>query len=320
MPFPHITVMASQLVDTTINLPGLYVDATAGGGGHTALLLAQTPPNSKILALDRDIRAIEHLHERFKNEIESKKISVVHAKFSDLPAFISDDLPVQGIIADLGVSSPQLDEPKRGFSLQKNGPLDMRMQDNLISAAEIVNTSSMSELKALFYTLGEEPKSHFIAQAIVTYRETKPITETLELANIVMGAIHYKSKSKKHPATRVFQALRLAVNNELGELKQLLEKGFSLLAPSGRLSVISFHSLEDRIIKTFIKSMAQGSPVSRDIPLTADRLMQLQNIRGKILKPFPQIPSVEECENNPRARSAKLRTIEKLAKTKDCSL
>ena len=316
--FNHKTVLLHELVDALMLKPGtIAIDCTAGGGGHTSLLLEHVDPLGKVFACDRDKQAIENMQERFKAEIADNRLTLLHTPFSEFSKHISKSITIQGICADLGVSSPQLDESQRGFSFMHDGPLDMRMspESSEPSAADVVANYSAEELETIIRSLGEEPKAKFVANAIVKQRETKPITTTLELANLVAKAIHYKQKSKKHPATKTFQALRIYVNKELDEIKKLLEQAFMRLAPGGRLAIISFHSLEDRIVKDFFKEMAgkkQNQSIPRDLPLTTDQLATLQNIRARIIKPFPIIPKEEEIESNPRARSAKLRVLEKL--------
>ena len=316
--FKHITVLLNELVDA-LNLQegDTAIDCTAGGGGHTSLILDKVTSKGKVFACDRDIRAINNLKLRFSKQIEDQSITLLHTAFSNFDKLIPEGTPCHGICADLGVSSPQIDESERGFSFMQDGPLDMRMSPESLtpSAADIVATYSAQELEKIIKTLGEEPKARFVANAIVKQREIKPITSTIQLADIVAGSIHYKQKSKKHPATKTFQALRIYVNKELDEVRILLEKAFNKLAKGGRLAIITFHSLEDRIVKDFFKEKAgkkANNLIPRDIPLTAAELQSIQNIQGRIVKPFPTLPTQEEINANPRSRSAKLRVLEKL--------
>ncbi|NRA43559.1 MAG: 16S rRNA (cytosine(1402)-N(4))-methyltransferase RsmH [Oligoflexales bacterium] len=316
--FKHTTVLLHELVDAlNLKAGNTAVDCTAGGGGHTSLMLEKVASSGQVFACDRDLRAIENLNKRFETQIKSKELSLLHTRFSDFDKLIPKDIPCHGIGADLGVSSPQLDESDRGFSFMHDGPLDMRMSPESMdpSAADIVASYSSEELEKIIRTLGEEPKARFVANAIVKQRELSPITSTHQLANIVAGAIHYKQKSKKHPATKTFQALRIYVNKELEEVRTLLDRAFNRLEKGGRLAIITFHSLEDRLVKDFFKEKAGKKPnqaIPRDIPLTADELHALQNIEAKIIKPFPMLPKTEEINSNPRVRSAKLRVLEKL--------
>ena len=312
--FSHITVLKDELVKGLALKPGaLAVDCTAGGGGHTRLMLEQVGPSGHIYAIDRDQLAITTLTQRFEQELERGEISLLKGSFSEVISEIPDQ--VDAIAADLGVSSPQLDLAERGFSFMKDGPLDMRMNpEQGPSAADIIRDYDQHELTTLFRKWGEEPKAKFIAQAIVKQRDITPITTTLQLAEIVKGAVHYKTKSHKHPATKVFQALRIAVNEELTEVESLLSKALTKLKPGGRLAIITFHSLEDRIVKQFFKQCSGSAnqiPELRGLPLTEEQLSQYYKAEGKIIKPFPVNPTDEEIDRNPRSRSARLRVLEK---------
>lgn len=318
--FAHITVLEHELVNQlSLQKGDLAIDCTAGGGGHTALLLKAVGPTGCVYAFDRDPLASSHLTKRFSKEIEEKNLILVPQPFSklvDVGMEHSIQGKIAGICADIGVSSPQLDLAERGFSFAKEGPLDMRMdQRQELSAAHVVNEFSEQQLSEIFFKWGEEPKSRFVAKAIVGYRASKKIESTLELAGIVKEAIHYKKQSKKHPATKIFQALRIYVNGELDELSTLCSDAFSMIKPSGRLGIITFHSLEDRIVKDKFKELGQGKALPRHLqraPLTQDQIDKLKNIKGRIIKPFPMIPKDEEQSFNPRSRSAKLRVIEKI--------
>ncbi len=318
--FEHITVLEQELVNSLdLKRGDIAVDCTAGGGGHTALLLAAVGPRGRVYAFDRDPTALTHLKNRFSLEIANENLILVNRPFSELTAVAIQyqlEHRIAGICADIGVSSPQVDLANRGFSFTKDGPLDMRMdQSQELTAAKVVNEFSESELRKLFYELGEEPKAPFVARAIIQHRAEKPIATTFELADLVKAAIHYKKQSKKHPATKVFQALRIFVNGELNELRSLCNDAFSLIKPGGRFGVITFHSLEDRLVKDKFKELGRGKKIPRHLqraPLTQDRIDQLKDIRAHIIKPFPIIPTPEEQNFNPRSRSAKLRVIEKI--------
>ena len=319
MTFEHISVLSDELTrELNINEGSTIVDCTGGGGGHAKLILDALGPSGRLIAFDRDEQARSHLKTKFAAEITAGRFVLIGSAYSQLTAELEKHkvASVDGICADIGISSPQIDLPERGFSFQASGPLDMRMDRNQeLSAKKMVNEFEFSELKKIIYELGEEPKAHFIAQAICAARDKAPITDTLHLAQIVKDAVHYKTKSRKHPATKTFQALRIYVNDELGELERLLADGFELLNSGGRLAVITFHSLEDKIVKTSFKRLGQGKKLPSHVtrsPLTEDQLKSLQDIRAKIIKPFPINPSQKELDFNPRARSAKLRVIEKL--------
>ena len=307
-------MLKTELVEMTCPT-GIFlgVDCTAGGGGHTALMSSKLISGGKIVAIDRDPQAVNHLVKRFSTEIDEGSIKVVNGRFSEIQSIISTETQKpNAIIADLGVSSPQLDQQDRGFSFSSDGPLDMRMDPTQgQSAAELVNCLEEQELMRIIKTYGEEPKAKFVAKAIVEARGQTPIVTTKQLADIISTSIRYKEKSKKHPATKTFQAIRIQVNEELKEVEELMESAFDSLAPKGRLGIITFHSLEDRIVKKYFQKLSKVD-VPRDIPLTHAQIQQSSNIRGKIIKPFPCNPSDNETSINPRARSAKLRVIEKL--------
>lgn len=298
----------------------IAIDCTAGGGGHLKMALDRMPQGGKLLAFDRDTIAIQHLQQKFAAEIASKKLVLIHGTFSELegvlkqhPEFNHPDV----ILADLGVSSPQLDQEARGFSFQTNGPLDMRMNQNeeTETAADIVNTWEEVELTKLFRTFGEEPKARFVARAITDRRNSEPFSQTADLAEVVAKSIHYKEKSRKHPATRIFQALRIQVNHEMDELDTLLSDAFSCLRKGGRLAVITFHSLEDKAVKRKFRELAgktDRADMLSKLPFSEHDLRAAVKSQGKILKPFPASATENELNINPRSRSAKLRVIEKL--------
>lgn len=317
---PHLSVFQNELVDALALKPGdRAIDCTAGYGGHTAGLLEKVGPSGHVIAFDRDPAAISFLERRFPREISSGQLTLVHAPFSNLSSSLDKAWqPIQGICADLGVSSPQFDQAERGFSFQHDGPLDMRMDSSAaLTAADIVNHADKVELVRILRHFGEEPKAPFIADAIIKRRQASPISRTSELANIIEGAVFYQQRSRRHPATRSFQALRIAVNGELDELKGLCESAFHQLAIGGRMAIISFHSLEDRLVKQAMRTFSQA-PLAhqrqlRDLPYIPQHLLDQHIVPGRIVRPFPIKPSEAEMAANPRSRSAKLRVIEKVA-------
>ena len=269
------------------------------------------------MALDQDQEAITHLGKKFATLIKEENVILEHSPFERLEAaaikhgFFGK---ASGIMADIGVSSHQIDTAERGFSFQKNGPLDMRMdQTNELTASTVINTYPESELMQILYDYGQENHAKRIVAHISKARKIKPIETTLELADIIKASLPYKH-SKKHPATKTFQALRIFVNQELEQLKSMLEQAFACLKTGGRLAIITFHSLEDRIVKDYFnKLIGKGkSDIPRDIPLTQKQMNDYNQVKGKLIKPFPCNPSQEEINLNPRARSARLRVLEKI--------
>ncbi len=312
----HIPVLLNPLVDgLNISTGDYVVDATFGGGGHTRQFLDRVGSTGIVLGIDRDADALERGSQVFKNEIAAGNLHLVLGEFSNIEALAKNTFPgknPQGVCADLGVSSHQLDTADRGFSLAKDGPLDMRMNTKgSRTAADIVNTASEDDLSFIFSCYGEEPKAKKLARAIVTQRQIKAFSSTLDFAAFCKKVLAYYD-SKTHPATRVFQALRIAVNEELKELEQVLTKSFNILSPGGRLGIISFHSLEDRMVKHTFKNWAFGEledPNLKKLPIRTPN----KNVGalGKIIKPFPINPTDDELRINSRSRSAKLRIFEK---------
>ena len=308
MEFKHISVLYNETLDAlNIRPDGLYIDCTAGGGGHSAGI-AERLDTGRLIAIDQDPDAISNLNKRFEN---NKKVTVVHENFADLEAILlSMDIQgscVNGILADLGVSSYQLDNGSRGFSFHKDAPLDMRMSAQGVSAGDLVNNLSQQELQTILYKYGDEKFAPAIARNIVKEREKKPIETTLELAEIIANSYPAKARRDGHPARKTFQALRIEVNGELEKLEKAIDIMFDSLDIGGRLAIITFHSLEDRIVKTHFKSFCEGCICPPDFPVCVCGRVP----RGKI--PFkPVLPGKEELENNPRSRSAKLRVIEKI--------
>lgn len=317
MDFQHETVLAHELVDMLALRPGATViDCTAGGGGHSRLMLERVGAAGKVIGIDQDAVALKVLRERFANEIAGGQFVLVQGNFKDLPSLLAPLKieAVDGIAADLGVSSPQLDVAERGFSVAKDGPLDMRMdQSQTLTAAHIVNNESEQSLTQLLRDYGDEPRARDIARLIVRMREKTPFQTTSRLADAIKENIRYREASRRHPALRTFQALRIAVNGELDALESLITQGFPLLKPKGRLGIIAFHSLEDRIVKQSMNRLADRGPKDSVFMRLPHRdAGKMSNAVGHIVKPFPAIPSDKETERNPRSHSAKLRVIERM--------
>lgn len=304
----HQAVMLNEAIDSlNIKAAGIYVDATYGRGGHSRAILEKLNSQGRLLVMDKDPQAIQDA--RNLAAIDSR-VTVFAGSFKNLQTFVQQENllnKVDGILFDLGVSSPQLDQADRGFSFMRDGDLDMRMDPTTgQSVAQWLASANEADIAAVLKTLGEERFSKRIANAIVTSRTHKPINTTLELANIVSKAIPVKEKHK-HPATRTFQALRIFINQELEDLANVLEQVIAVLAPFGRLAVISFHSLEDRIVKQFIAKAARGDDFPHLMPIKHAELKPKLTKVGKAI-----MPSELEITNNVRARSAVLRIAEKL--------
>ena len=305
--FTHIPVMLREAVDgLDIKPDGVYADGTAGGGGHSAEILKRLT-TGVLYSIDQDPEAIATVTERFRG---CENSVIVQGNFSRMDSLLRERGvgSVDGVLLDIGVSSHQLDDGARGFSYHEEAPLDMRMSMSGPTAADFVNTASVGELSRVISLYGEEKYAYSIAKGIARYREEKPIETTLELAEIVKENVPQKARRDGHPARRTFQAIRIAVNRELEVLEQGLNAAFGLLAPRGRLCVITFHSLEDRIVKQFYRDMAQGCTCPKDFPVCVCG----KTPRAEIITRKPVIPSDEELKANPRARSAKLRILEKL--------
>ena len=307
MEFSHVSVLLFEAVSSLdIKKDGVYVDCTAGGGGHSAEILKRLE-NGRLFALDRDPEAIAALKERFKGD---ERVTVVQTEFENIRSVLATygEEHADGVLADLGVSSHQLDTAERGFSFHSDAPLDMRMSKQGVSAADLVNTLSERELERIIRTNGEEKFSRSIARAIVRERQKKPVETTLELVDIIKSAMPEAAKRNPgHPARRTFQALRIEVNGELDRLESSLEEMFSSLCVGGRLSVITFHSLEDRIVKRKFASLCTGCTCPPSFPVCVCG----KTPRGRLV--FKSVlPGEQELEANPRSRSARLRSIEKL--------
>ncbi len=290
-----------------VQADGLYIDATFGRGGHTALILGALGPEGRVLAFDRDPAAIEAGHRRFPDEV---RLTLVGAPFADIAARVPARVPgrhVGGILFDLGVSSPQLDDPTRGFSFRADGPLDMRMDP---TSGEPVSAwlarAGEPEIREVIATLGEERFARRIAADIVAARKSQPLTTTLQLAELVARAVRTREPGK-NPATRTFQALRMHINDELGQLRRALDGALELLAVGGRLAAISFHSLEDRAVKHFIQAHSTVNPVFAGLPVIPESAQpRLKRLGSKTRA------TQDELAANPRARSSVLRVAEKV--------
>ncbi len=304
----HVTVLLNEAVESlVVDGSGFYVDCTYGRGGHSDKIFSQLNDDGQLLAIDKDLAAIASANERFADE---PRFEIAHNSFADLQRLIEcRDLVgrVSGILLDLGVSSPQLDESERGFSFLRDGPLDMRMnQTGGQSAAEWVNTVSEAEMIRVFKEYGEERFGRRMARAVILEREVEPILRTARLASILKEANPAWEKGK-HPATRAFQGIRIHINNELGDLEVVLAQALEMLAVGGRLVVISFHSLEDRLVKRFIRRHEKGDAVPKGLPIVDAALNKRLRSCGKVIK-----ASAEEVNNNVRARSAVMRVAEKI--------
>ena len=304
----HVSVLLNECIEALCIKPdGIYVDGTLGLGGHSSEI-AKRLTTGLLIGIDRDETAIERAGARLAPYGE--RVRLVHGNFSDV-ASILDRLgidAVDGMLFDLGVSSPQLDEAQRGFSYMQDAPLDMRMDGSAsLSAHDVVNTWPESRLKQILYDYGEERYAPRIASAIVRARQERPIETTLELVEIIRSAMPAAAlREKQHPAKRTFQAIRIAVNDELGAVQTMMDTAPDKLRPGGRLAVISFHSLEDRIVKNGIRRREDGCTCPRDFPVcTCGFVQTLRSVSRK-----PILPSPEEQTANPRARSAKLRVAE----------
>jgi 16S rRNA (cytosine1402-N4)-methyltransferase len=310
-PFAHTTVLLEETVDAVLPRDGgRYIDCTLGGAGHSERLLEKSSPGGEVLAFDQDQSAIDHAKGRlapYRN-----RVHFVHCNFRHIEqvAKAHGFYPVDGILFDLGVSSPQFDEGERGFSYRFDAPLDMRMDVRQPqTAADLVNHLPEEELARIFFQYGEEKFSRAIARAIVRVRADHPIQTTGELADIVKAAIPAAARRHgPHPARRVFQALRIAVNDELSALEEALQGAFRVLKSGGRLAVISFHSLEDRIVKQAFQEWAKGCTCPPDFPVCRCG----NEPQARLVTRKPVVPSAEEIQANPRSRSAKLRVLEKL--------
>jgi 16S rRNA (cytosine1402-N4)-methyltransferase len=305
-------LLAEVLAALNIRASGTYLDATFGRGGHAGAILQNLIASGRLLCLDRDSAAIADARARFGAD---PRVALFLAPFSalgDCADQVEPGLEFDGVLFDLGVSSPQLDDAARGFSFAQDGPLDMRMTPGVgMSAADVVNAAPLSELIRIFREYGEERLAPRIARAIVKDRESQPFGRTLELADLIARVIGHRREHHKHPATRVFQALRIHVNGELRELEAGLDAALSRLAPRGRLAVISFHSLEDRMVKQFMRRHSLADPMYAGLPDIPPHARPKLKLVGKSVQ-----PDANETSENPRARSARLRVAERLEQGK----
>ena len=310
MDFHHVTVLLDETVNAVVMNPsGKYVDCTLGGAGHSQRVLTKLDATGKLICFDQDDKAICYAKEIFGRD---KRITLVNRNFEYLEETLKelDLLPVNGILFDLGVSSPQLDEAERGFSYMQDAPLDMRMDPlSALTARELVNTWSEEELAQVIWKYGEEKWSKRIAQFIVRMRNERTLETTGDLVEVIKAAVPAAvRRSGPHPAKRTFQAIRIAVNDELGVLDRVLDQALRCLDHGGRIGVITFHSLEDRIVKDRMKSWLGRCTCPPELPICRCDAKAI----AKVLTRKPILPSEEEVEQNPRSRSAKLRVAEKI--------
>ena len=308
--FHHVSVLLEECIEgLNIRPDGIYVDGTLGGGGHSSRIAALLTTGRHI-GIDRDPVALEAAGKRLAPYAD--RVTLVHANFCEIASVLKNlgISGVDGILLDLGVSSPQLDDGQRGFSYMVDAPLDMRMNsEDTLSAYDVVNSWPYDELKRILYDYGEERYAPKIAAAICARRESAPIATTLELVDVIRGAMPASAlREKQHPAKRSFQAIRIAVNDELGAVSKVMEDAIPLLNPGGRLAVITFHSLEDRIVKNAMAEAAKGCTCPPNFPVCVCG----KKPKVKIITRKPIVSGDEELERNPRARSAKLRICEKL--------
>ncbi len=306
MAFVHKSVLFEESIDAlNIQSSGVYMDLTAGGGGHSAAILDRLT-SGRLICVDQDPDAIAVLRERFAGR---SNVSVVQSNFSRIRAILEElELPgVDGVLMDIGVSSYQLDTPERGFSFHSDAPLDMRMSRSGMSAADVVNSYSEQELRRVIRDYGEERFAGAIAREIVRARQRRPIQTTFELIDVIKSAMPAAAQRDAHPARRTFQAIRIEVNNELGVLSDTLDSAFDVLHPHGRLAVITFHSLEDRMVKTRFAQFCQGCTCPKDFPVCVCG----KKPRGRLVFKS-KAPTAQELEANPRSHSARLRCVEKL--------
>ncbi|KFZ36315.1 16S rRNA methyltransferase [Shewanella mangrovi] len=308
--FAHLSVLLNEAVEgLNIRPDGIYIDGTFGRGGHSRQVLARLGEHGRLIAIDRDPQAIEAA----KAFADDNRFTIVHGGFGQLAEYIESmglTGKIDGVLLDLGVSSPQLDDAERGFSFLRDGPLDMRMDNSKgETAAEWIARADIDDMAWVFKTYGEEKNARHIARCIAADRDQTPFLRTKDLASLIERITKHKERNK-HPATRVFQAIRIYINSELEQINQALEGAVTVLAPHGRLSVISFHSLEDRMVKRFIRKFSQAEEVPYGLPVTEEQLNRNRKLQpiGKAMK-----PSEQELTLNPRARSSVLRVAERLA-------
>ena len=307
MEFSHKPVLLDETIDSLNVQPGgVYLDGTAGGGGHSAEILRRLGSGT-LICVDQDPDAIAVLKERFA---DNTNVKIVQSNFSEIPSVLAQtgENELDGVLLDIGVSSHQLDSADRGFSYHYDAPLDMRMSQSGATAADLVNTLSYQELAHILFAYGEEKFARNIARAIERERQKEPITTTLQLAEIVKSAYPAAKRHDKHPARKTFQALRIAVNGELDRLSLGLDRAFEHLRRGGRLSVITFHSLEDRLVKQRMSSWCTGCTCPKDFPVCVCG----KTPQARLVLKKPCEASQQELAENPRSRSAKLRCCEKI--------
>ena len=312
--FKHISVLLNESIDgLAIKPDGTYIDGTFGRGGHSRTILSKLGENGRLFSIDRDPQAIAEAQ-----KIDDPRFTIIHGPFSGMAEYAERyDLvgQVDGVLLDLGVSSPQLDDAERGFSFMKDGPLDMRMDPTTgIPVSQWLVEADLDDITWVIREFGEDKHARRIAKGIIAYQENEenePLIRTGQLAKLISDVAPKSFKEKKHPATRAFQAFRIYINSELEEIDTALKGAASILAPQGRISVISFHSLEDRMVKRFIRKESQGPQVPHGLPLTED---QIKALGSADLKPIGKAikPSKDEVDENTRSRSSVLRIAEKL--------
>ena len=311
MEFQHKSVLLQECIDAlNIRPDGIYLDGTLGGAGHSSQIARRLTEGGRLIGVDRDRTALAAAKERLAPYAD--RVTLVHSNFAEIDAILDSlGIPaVDGMLFDLGVSSPQLDDASRGFSYMADAPLDMRMdKDDVLTAGEVVNTWPQGELRRILYDYGEERYAPQIAAAICRAREKAPVETTLELVDIIRSAMPAQAlREKQHPAKRSFQAIRIAVNDELGAVSRMMQAAVGRLNPGGRLAVITFHSLEDRIVKSEMQQAARGCTCPKDFPVCVCGKKPLV----KLVTRKPIVSGPAELEENPRARSAKLRVAERL--------
>lgn len=311
--FKHTTVLLEETVNgLDVKEDGIYVDCTLGGGGHSRLILSKLGENGHLYSFDQDQTAIDYNQKNLAEYVAKGQVTFVKSNFRNLKNELNhlgiDG--VDGVLYDLGVSSPQFDDAERGFSYRFDAPLDMRMdQTQKLNAREVVNEWSYNDLVRIFFRYGEEKYSKQVARKIESTREEKPIETTGELADLIKSAIPAAARrTGGHPAKKIFQAIRIAVNDELGALEESLEQTLQILNPAGRISVITFQSLEDRLVKRMFKEQTEIGDLPAGLPIIPDDMKP----KYKLINRKPIIPSEDELEENRRSHSAKLRIIEKL--------
>ncbi|MBF7137074.1 16S rRNA (cytosine(1402)-N(4))-methyltransferase RsmH [Pediococcus pentosaceus] len=311
--FKHTTVLLEETVNgLDVKEDGIYVDCTLGGGGHSRLILSKLGENGHLYSFDQDQTAIDYNQNNLAEYVAKGQVTFVKSNFRNLKNELNhlgiDG--VDGVLYDLGVSSPQFDDAERGFSYRFDAPLDMRMdQTQKLNAREVVNEWSYNDLVRIFFRYGEEKYSKQVARKIESTREEKPIETTGELADLIKSAIPAAARrTGGHPAKKIFQAIRIAVNDELGALEESLEQALQILNPAGRISVITFQSLEDRLVKRMFKEQTEIGDLPAGLPIIPDDMKP----KYKLINKKPIIPSEDELEENRRSHSAKLRIIEKL--------